>query len=298
MYILLQQMLILFLLMLVGFWVAKKGILDEKGSKILSAIVVEVANPALTIKSGLKVSLAPMQVLRVLGIAVTTYLVLIILSLLLPKLLRVPKDQVGAYRAMTVFSNIGFMGVPLVSAMYGAEAVLYVAIFMIIYNILIYTYGVKCLGGKDLSLKKVLNLGVISSVLALAFAFMDIPESTVVGGFFEHLGNLTAPLSMIVIGASFVNYSMKELFLDLRLDLFTLIKMLILPTIGLLFLRGLGMSGMMLGVMLVMISTPVGSMTAMLANQYDGDVRTATRGVAITTLLAVVTMSLVSFLLV
>lgn len=111
------------------------------------------------------------------------------------------------------------------------------------------------------------------------------------------LSNLTAPLSMIVIGDSIAMMNVKELVKDMKLLLFSLLKLLLIPVIGVLIMRGLEINEILVGVCMVMLATPVGSMTAMLAQQYEGDYELASKGVAITTILSVVTMPAVSILL-
>ncbi len=101
---------------------------------------------------------------------------------------------------------------------------------------------------------------------------------------------------MMVIGASLATINLKKLFTDLRLLLFSVIKLLVLPAVGVMVIRQFVDNEVILGVCLVMLATPVGSMTAMLAQQYDGDYEMASKGVALTTILSVATIPLVSML--
>ena len=141
-----------------------------------------------------------------------------------------------------------------------------------------------------------MNAGVISCLLSLAVAAFQIPTPDFVETTISSLSGLTAPLSMMVIGASMVDMDVKELFADGKLLLFSLLKLLVLPVAGVLLIGIFVKNEMLLGVCLVMLSTPVGSMTAMLAQQYGGDYELDSRGVALTTLLSVVTMPAVSML--
>jgi len=131
--LLLKQMIILFLLMAVGFICRKRGIITESGSKCVSAIVVNVANPALILSASInkESTIQGMDLLRTVGLALGMYVFLIILAYILPKLLRCDKKTAKSYRVMTVFSNIGFMGYPLLNAMYGSTSLLYASIFTI-----------------------------------------------------------------------------------------------------------------------------------------------------------------------
>ena len=112
-----------------------------------------------------------------------------------------------------------------------------------------------------------------------------------------HLSNLTAPLSMMIIGASLAVMDVKRLFTDGKLLAFSVIKLLLVPIAGLFIIARFVENPVILGVCMVMLATPVGSMNAMLAQQYDGDYETASKGVALTTILSVATMPLIAALM-
>ena len=303
--LLLQQMIIMFLLMSVGFVGSKIGMITEETSKRLSAIVVNIANPAMILVSGISDErMEGRELLSLTVVILAIYAVLLLLAYLLPVLLRVDPKSRGVYQAMTVFSNIGFMGYPIIAALYGSSAVLYGALYSIPFNILIYTFGVSALRKKEdgaekkkLSLKEVLNIGVITSIISLILYLWQIRVPGFLTDTLNYLGNLTAPLSMMVIGASMTSISLRELFTDVRLLLFSLIKLLLIPVFGMLLIRQVVTNEVICGVFMIMLATPAGSMTAMLAQEYDGDYETASRGVTLTTLLSVITMPVVSLLL-
>ncbi len=301
--ILLKQMVVLFLLMMIGFYLAKRGILDGATSKKISWIVVNVGNPALIVSGSLgEESIPASSLVQVVCIAVLMYAALVVLGQLLPGILGVKGPGKSAYRVMSVFTNIGFMGFPILSAMYGSSALLYGAMFLIPYNLLIYTYGISVIRGgfsyKELG--KVLNIGVFACVLTIGIHALKLSAGTAMPEFFTQtitlLSNLTAPLSMMVIGASLADLSLKELAGDGKLILYSVLRLVAIPLLFLLVIRQFVADTMMLGVCLVMLATPAGSMTVMLAQQYDGDVKTTSKGVALTTVLSVATLPLVFWL--
>lgn len=307
--ILLQQMAALFLMMLIGFYCGKKEVLNEKTSKDISWLVINVANVAMVINSGVSNSrsdIAPGNLLLVFGLALGVYAVLLFLAWVLPVILRVARQERGTYRVMLVFSNIGFMGLPLLSAIAAQEAVLYAAIFIFIFNVLIYTYGILAMTageprvGRDVPSafpwKKLCNPGVISCLIALILFFMDFELPSFIQTTLSSLSALTGPLSMLVIGRSFLDFKVKDLFLDVRLLLFSLIKLVVIPVIGLSLIKCFVTDTTVLQVALVMLATPVASMVAMMVQQYEGNVSLASRGVALSTLLSVLTLPLVSLI--
>lgn len=305
--ILLQQMLALFLLMLLGYFCGKRGVLDQTTTKKISWLVVNVANVGLILKAGLdnKNEIPKENLLLVGGLALGIYAALILIAMILPWILGIKRENYGIYRVMFIFSNIGFMGMPLLSAMAGGEAVLYAAVFQFLYNILIYTYGISVMRPKDdnaggkkelFQWKKICNAGVIACVITLVLFFGKVDMPDFVDTVILNLSNLTAPLSMLVIGQSFTALRLKDLFSDVRLLLFAGIKMLLIPVVGMFLLKQCIANETILMVCLVMLSTPVGSMTAMLAQQYDANYELAAKGVALTTILSVGTMPLVSWI--
>lgn len=281
----------------------KKEIVSDEMCKSLSWIVVNLANPAMILSGSVnsESGIAGKELLTTLALAVGIFAVLILISLLLPVLLRVPKRSAGVYCVMMIFSNIAFMGFPVISALYGAEALLYASVFLIPFNLLIYTYGILALKSNDgpkekMNLKKVANIGVICCGISIILSFVHVPMPSFVKTTISSLSALTAPISMMVIGASMATINIGKLFTDVKLLLFSLLKLVVIPVAGLLFLKTFIHNEMLLGVCMVMLATPVASMTAMLAQQYDGDYELASKGVALTTILSVVTMPLVSFL--
>ena len=327
--LILQQMLVLFFIMLAGFFAQQKQILDEDACKKVSWIVVNIANPAMILSSVTGESrIQPGEIAVTILIALLMFLSLMILASFLPVVLHVDKSQYGVYRVMTVFSNIGFMGFPILSALYGKESLLYAALFVLIYNVLIYTYGILCLNpkpgdGKEgresegtvnlpscsacppagsmaiwqwfaASGKRIVDVGVLASLGALVLYFGDIPLPGMLVQVFEMFADLTAPLSMMVIGASFGQMSLKDMAGDVKLLVFSAVKLLAVPISGMWVVSRFVDSPVLLGVCMVMLATPVGSMTAMLAQQYDCDSELASKGVALTTLLSVAAIPLVA----
>lgn len=357
--VMLQQMIVMFLMMAVGYLCYRKQILTEEVSRKVSAIVVKVANPCMILSSALTdQQMQGKELVQTLAIVVMMYVFLLVMAQLLPRILCIQKESRGAYAAMTVFANIGFMGFPVLAAMYGNGALLYGAVFQIPFNILIYTYGVAVLtrkpgacvktepgvnaevdvkaepdvksepngktgerqdaqgitaavNGKSENIengseqqgklqetveivKKIFNIGVIACITAMLLYFLQTPVPSFLQAFITNLGNLTAPLSMMIIGASLAQMPLKELFLDKKLLLFSLVKLLLLPAVWMIMVNRVAEQEILRGVCLVMMATPAGSMTAMLAQQYGGDYETASRGVALTTVLSVITMPLLA----
>lgn len=299
--LLFQQMLVLFTYMMIGWAAGRKGLFDERFSRQISWLVLNVANPLMIVSSAVNGdgSVTGGELLATAALAAAIYALLLLLARLLPALFRIPEGEAGYFRLMIVFNNIGFMGFPVIEAMYGSGALLYAAVFLLFYNLLFYTYGVNAVSRarQRFQWRKVLNAGVAASVLAVALYLTRAPAPQYVKSAAQGLSNLTAPLSMMVIGISLAGLRLRELFLDGKMLLFAAVKLLVIPAAGMLVIRQVVSVPALQGVCLVMLATPAGSMTAMLAQQSGGEgYRQVAQGVALTTLLSVATIPLVAAL--
>ena len=301
--VLVQQMIVLFILMGVGFFCGKKGFINDAFAKNMSWIVVNIATSGMILAAGMNDESTIKGESLAFGFMVSflVYVFLIAVSFVILPIVRVPAKDKNVYRVMAIFSNIGFMGLPIIQAVYGSEAVLYGAIFQFPYNFLMYTYGVAAMRGENPlkspeGMKRVLNVGVVSSALAIIIYISGIHMPSFLTISARHLSNLAAPLSMMVIGQSMIHMNPKELVGDIRLLFFSLIKLIAVPIVGVMLLRLFIKDSMIINVCYIMLATPIGSMTAMLSQQYGGDYRLASKGVALSTVISVVTIPLVSLL--
>ncbi len=298
--LLLQQMIVLLLYMLIGYYPAKKGIFNKEFSDKISWIVVNIANPALTLSAVVNGdgSITGKDLLWTAGLAVAILGGMALFSRVLPWLMRTRREERDAYILMTAFNNIGFMGFPVIVAMYGEQALLYAAVFSMLFNVLIYTYGILTIQEEKTGLQwgKILNIGTFSSIAAIVLYLgripLPLPLKTVIGG----LGDLAPPLSMMVIGMSLTAISIREMFMDGKLLSYSLVKLLVVPVVAMCAVNRAIDNEVLRGVCMVMLATPAASMTVMLASQYGSEksAEVAAKGVALTTILSVVTIPVVS----
>ena len=296
--VLLQQMVILFVYMMIGYVACKKEYFDQEFGKKLSWLVVNVANPMLAISAVVnnEEQIAIKDFYVTVLLAICFYAFFLILAQILPRLIGVQKSDIGVYKMMTTFNNIGFMGFPVIAAAYGNGALIYAVPFSIMFNILCYTWGIQtlCGGGEKGNWKRIINIGTISGIISIVLFFMQIPVPKMICSLSAGLSNLTGPLSMLVIGISIAAMELKDLFTDVKLLKFALIKLLAVPVAAMLLVCQVIDNRLICEVFLVMMATPAASMCAMLSQQYGGDYELAAKGVALTTILSVVTMPIVS----
>lgn len=147
--IVLKQMIMIFILILTGFVMYQKKLISGYAAKDLSALVVNICSPGLIIVSMFNdlsaVSRASVELVGI--IAVVFFFLLIAMGYLLVKLLRIPLQDKDSYVLMTVFGNLGFIGIPVATAIIGPESVVYVIVFNFFFNVFIFTFGVMVLKG-------------------------------------------------------------------------------------------------------------------------------------------------------
>lgn len=308
--IILHQLATLFLLMGAGFVLFRLKLLNAAFNRTLAKLLVHVAMPFLIIDSVFNLTgRAPVfTVFVVLAAAIMLYLILPLFGYLIARLLLVPKPQRGLYTYMTAFSNVGFMGFPLISALLGAEAVFYTALFNIIFNLSSFSYGILLIcsdrGQQDdrnekkenSRLRMLLSPGILLSLLAILFYFADLPFPSPVADAVGYIGGLTTPLAMLLTGASIASANLPEMLRDKRMYPFILLKQVVLPLclypLFRLFIRDM----LLLHVILIMLSLPVANSAVLFSIEYHADEKLAARGVFLTTLCSAATIPLVVFL--
>lgn len=310
--VVLQQMVMIFILIGIGLLLYKKEMLSEMTSKQISGIIVNVTNPALLICSafqdGPKVSLQELGM--ALGIYLIVYIILIAVSFLIPRILRVPDMYRYAYQMLTIFGNVGFIGIPLASAVLGTQSLIFVSIYNLIFNILIYTFGISLLQkaaakqspNSDMPVtspvwKKLINAGTISAVATIIFYLSDFSVPAIVPSTLNYIGQATTLLSMLVLGVSVAQMAPKDIFSHPKLYVFTFLRQLLLPIGCILLLGPFTQNPLILNTMALMLAVPAANMPLMLSKQLHVDTDTISQGIILTTILSLVTIPVVSFFL-
>lgn len=144
-FVVLQQMLILLAMMAIGYVSYRKDWLDRNAYAKLSKIVVNILNPLIIINGVMERDNGENgeKILLNLGFIAFYFTILILTSFLVVRLLKVEKRHGHLFRMMMVFSNVGFMAIPLISSIYGEKSVFYVSFYILGFNLLLYTYGIR-----------------------------------------------------------------------------------------------------------------------------------------------------------
>lgn len=299
-----NQMLILFFYIFLGLLLNKINIINADFNKRITKMIIYVTMPCMILASVLKQEgTRDMQALKTVAVvAVATYLLLPIVSFLLVYLVPVKTERKGIYMFMTIYSNVGFMGFPVLNALYGATAVFYAAIFNIVFNVSIYTYGVILMHYKRksaagaLNLKTLLGPGISLSVFAIFVYIFDIPFPAPLAEALTALGDMTVPLAMMVVGATLGTMKLKELAEDWKVYPYMLFRQFLLPLAAFPLLKLWIQDELILGVSFILLMMPIANTTVLFANLYDNDEKLATKGVFFTTLLCIVSIPLLAWL--
>lgn len=291
-------MLELVIIMVIGYGLSCFKLLDKAFSDKMSWLVVNISMPMLIISSVLGKEGTLSDVLVYLGYGTAFYLISMPIAYICCKLFFVKKKNMGTYQFMLIFSNCSFMGYPIASAVLGIDSVFYMSIFNIPFNILAFSYGIFLLAsGSENSVgfnpKKLVNPGIISSILAVIIYACGISFPDFIGNTFSSVGGLTTPLSMLVLGISLAQLPVSELFNEIRLYPISIIRLVGLPVLTYYVMSIFTHDAMALGVATVTAGMPVASMTVMLATLYGGNVKLASVGVFITTVLSVISVPVV-----
>lgn len=330
--IIIQQMLVLAAMMAVGYCLREKAWLHKDTYQILSRIVVNIFNPLLIIDGVINRELTEeaSHVGATVVFVCIYFAVLFAAGLLFVPLLAKDREERKLYKLMLMFSNVGFMGIPVVTGIYGKGATIYVIFYMLGYNVLLYSYGLHVLRQgtargaahktgqravedivqntaageeriqparktpvcKEL-LKNICNSGVLASLLAIVLFAVKPPLPAFVKGFCSYMGGATIPLSMILIGFSLADTKWKQIFGNVRLLLFIVVKMLAIPIAAALLLHLCPVDAMTKGIFVLQLAMPVGSILALMAADNGLEGKTCTDGIVLSTLLSVATIPIV-----
>lgn len=296
-------MAILFFIIAIGYTAAKFRVFPEGTNKVLAQLVIVVTNPCMVLYSvlGNERILSNREVFLLTGIALGVFAVLIAVGRILPKLIRCPKQDIDVYRFMTTFANMGFMGFPVIRALYGESAVFYAAIFNLIFQFVVYTYGVALLapgnGKRRFSWKTLVSPIIIASILAYIFYLTDFEAPKILTEGIGMLGNVTSPVSMLVIGIALSGVSFKEVFTNWRLYVLNIVRLLCIPLLAFVLLRQISTDSIMLGIPVVMLGMPVATLTTLMSAKYGGNEKLAASGVFLSTLMSFFTIPLLMWML-
>ncbi len=288
------QMLSLLIMIGVGFLATKTGMVDDNTNGHISKLIINIFNPLLVFSSAANsIGMVSLHILLLVGlIAAGMFAFFIVIGMLLAPFFDRDQMQRKVYQLMFIFSNLGFIGIPVVSSILGAQYVVYVTEFILIYTVIFYTYGVALMDGRFSvsSLRSMLNSGTVFGVAALIVILFEIPLPDFLRSAATYLGNATTPLSLICVGYTLANADLRKIFCNGKLYLFSAIKLLILPLLLLPLVRLATHDAGVIATCMIMFGMPVGNMPLMIGTEKGIDCTNCSAAIILTTVLCVLTI--------
>lgn len=316
--VVLQQAVIMLILILVGAGCFRLGLLSKDTATQISGLVLKVVNPIVILMSFQR-AFDPTLVHN-LGwtflLAVISYLLAFAVSYLCIR--NKEGRDVVIERFSTVYSNCGFMGIPLVQAMFGYEGVFYLTAFIATFNAFVWSHGVMQMSGQK-SLRSLLRVlrspAIIAIVLGLVMFFTQLTlpalpvggEITGIGRWvltflglvrecFEMIGSLNTPLAMFVAGATIVQTDLPAVLRKPRIFYVCFLRLLALPVLTILLFLLFPAEKIVEMTVLAAASAPCAAICTMMSLQYDRNAAYASEIFGVSTLLSIATMPLMMVL--
>ncbi|WP_408006648.1 AEC family transporter [Pseudalkalibacillus sp. A8] len=298
------EMMMLYLIAIVGFITRKTRILPDSSDYVLTQLVLYITLPALILYS-MDFPYDP-KYLHDFGWLFALSLIAIVIAcsfgIILRKKATLPEDQKGVYEGLIVFGNQGFIGYAIIYILLGEIGILYTAVFNFLYIILIWTYGIYVVGRSNASFSwkwLLLNPGVLATTVGFIMFLLPFQWPASFHDLFKTVGLPTVPLSMLVIGVLLTNLNMNEIqvylcnkylwsavFTRLMFIPLCLVPFIMLPFHKILIL-----------VVVLVAATPSAPTIALYARKYGGDPYFASVGSSVSTILSILTISFLYSLL-
>ena len=293
-----EKIIVLFIAMIAGF-IAKKGkLLNGESTKSLSSLLVYITNPCLIICSLQREYDNKLLITAgcVFALSVAIHSFLAVISHFIFKIVKSKRER-SVYTYALTYSNCGYMGFPLMMAIFKEDPQLglfYGVIYTTAFNLFTWTHGVIVMSNQSkIPWKKLIYNPALISVLISMILFLGriMLPSTITDGL-TLVGDMTFPLSMLIIGSLLADMKLLQILKQKNLYLFSLLGLVITPSIMLIVAKLLNLPEYLSIVGITMCAAPVAANTAVTAEVYENDSALAARLVGMTTLFCLVTMPL------
>ena len=296
----LSEMLVLLFAIAAGFLANRMGILGGGTDKKISRLLLAITLPSMILGSGCTGEALPEAgvVLGTLGVAAVFYLLEFAFVLAAPPLLGGTPGQKGVWRYTLAFPNVAFIGYPVVSALFGPEALFYAVILVLPVNLMTFTLGPLMLtGAKRFSLRQMFSPCVAASILALVLALGRLRPPAMIGEALEFVGGVTVPLSLLFVGSLLAGLPLGRMLASPRLWILTAVRLLALPSVLCFLLRWMGTDPLILGVAVTQMAMPAAVNGSLLCMEYGGDAECMAQITFVSTLASIVTIPILAAVL-
>lgn len=291
-----QHVLILFILIAIGAITEKTHILDQNAINKLTNFVLIFVTPCIIIQSFQRK--LDQSMIKGLGIVFGVAILIHIISILLAKLCVKDKDEDKSRVLIfsVIFSNCGFMSLPLEYVLLGDDGVFYGSVYIAAFNVVVWSYGLALMGGgvKEISAKKlVVNPGIIGVLIGVILAAFSIQLPEVVLTPVNYIASLNTPLPMIIIGFYIAKLDFRNLMKGIKGYVAILLRLVVMPLITLGLLLLFNVKGTLLMVCVIASSAPTAAITVMFSNKYKRDTELAAQLISLSTIFSLITMPVI-----
>ena len=292
----------LLIIVIAGYFSHKRGIINEEFERKLSGFVIKVTCPALLISSTMGDKMPDREhIPMLLLVSLLTYVILIPLAYIQPVLMRVRRALRGMYSFMLTYSNVGFIGYPVVASIFGSDAVFYACILNVFNTITVFIWGVMFISGENLKdgfrFRLFVSPAMIATYISVIIVVLNLHTPKAIAMPLSILGNMTVPSSLIVIGAALAEIPTRKMVGTPHIFIMCFLKLLVLPLLVYYAMIFIGVDTRISSINMILIAMPVASFGTMFCMQMGKDETTMSQGTFWTTLLSVVSIPLLAMLI-
>lgn len=297
----LEVMVVLFIIVILGYVACKLGYMGDKFDKKLSSIVVDITCPLLVLSSVMGDELPDRTlILPLLGVGFLTYILLLAFGFWVPRLITKNHDDQGMIGFALMFANVGFIGYPIVSSIFGPHAVFYAALLNMPNTFFIFTAGVMLIKGeysqKQFNPKVLVSPAMLGAFLAAIIVALGIHTPDIIARPVTMVGNITVPAALMIIGSSMAKLPIREIIGSPKVYITALLRLTIVPLSIYFLFKACGVSDLVNNINTVVIAMPVASFGTMFCLKYGRNPSLITETTFITTLGSIITIPLITLL--
>ena len=288
------QVVVLFLLMFCGLLSCKARLISDAGIAGMNKMVVYFALPCLIVGK-LQQDADPMLMRDLIAVFLTGGATMLLFGLVARFLLFRGEDapRRAVFASMCMFSNAGYMGLPVLNAAFGPENLIYCVMYVAVFNLLGWSVGVMLFDRSALSIRKIATVpSLLAAVLGIVLFLLRIRLPGVVIDAMDSMAGITTPLAMFIIGTRLAQLRLSDLR-DVKMLFACALRLLILPVLTYLLLTLFGFDGIVRATVTLCTAMPCAAQIVIQAENYHGDGALASRGVAVSTLLSIATIPII-----
>lgn len=294
--IVLQQMGVISILVIIGIYLYKSEVVDNIVSKKISIIVMDICNPALILASILSGNITATHddLITAMILGAIFYLSLVLIGFIFPSIIKADSNNSRFYNVMTVYTNVGFIGIPVARAILPENAILYVIVCNVMYSLLFYTHGIVILsnGKEKMSIGKMFSPGTIMAILALVVFWFNIKPPLIISNSITFIGNATVFLSMTLLGVNIARSEITKGLKNIRIWIYIVLRMILLPIFMFFSLKAINCDSVTILALCLMALMPIGNLPLIQAEKTGEDTSLLSSSIALTTVVSIFTITI------